>query len=82
VVEIDQVRAGPVIKAAEDSLGLTDVLRAAREHIESGSPFASVAFVSCENDPLPGAKLARLDFLQMDREGETLCFRKGSRPWR
>jgi hypothetical protein len=59
------------LKAAEDSLGLTDVLRAAREHIERGSPFASVASVSSENDPLPGAKLARLDFLQMNHISQT-----------
>jgi hypothetical protein len=54
------------LKAAEASLGLTDVLRAAREHIESGSPFASIASISSEDDPLPGAKLAHLNFLQMD----------------
>lgn len=56
------------LKAAEDTFGPTDVLRAAREHIEKGSPFAFVVSVSSEDDPLPGAKLAHLDFLQMNHE--------------
>lgn len=56
------------LKSAEDTFGLTDVLRAAGEHIENGSPFASVPSLSSEDDPLPGARRARLDFLQMDHE--------------
>jgi hypothetical protein len=60
--------ATSTLKTAEETFGATEVIRAAREHIESGSPFASVASVSSENDPLPGAKLAHLDFLQMDHE--------------
>lgn len=56
------------LKAAEDSFGLTDVLRAAGEHVRNGSAFSSIASVALENDSIPGARLARLDFLQMDHE--------------
>jgi hypothetical protein len=69
------------LKAAEDTFGVTDVLRAAGEHIESGSPFASSASVSSEDDPLPGAKLARLDFLQMDHERQAQVLNSEPEPF-
>jgi hypothetical protein len=66
------------LKAAEDSFGLTDVLRAATEHIENGSPFTATASVSSDNDPLPEARRAHHDFLLMDHEQQARVVRSST----
>jgi len=51
---------------AEQALGRTDALEAARAHIQSGKAFAAIANVSSEDDPVRRVKAALLDLLQMD----------------
>ena len=63
-----------VLDQAEQALGRTDLLHAARAHIKSGRAFLSVVNVSTKDDPLPRIKIAFFDLLQMDhmRQAEAL----------
>lgn len=63
-----------ILDQAEQALGGTDLLHAARAHIKSGKPFAAYASISSENDPLPRVKAALSDLLRMDpiRQAEVL----------
>ena len=51
---------------AEQALGRTDVLEAARAHIQSGKAFAAIANLSSEDDPVRRVKAALFDLQQMD----------------
>ena len=55
-------------------IGDTDVLKAARAHIQSGKSFVAIANVSSEDNPVPRLQLAFLDLSQMDhiRQAEVL----------
>ncbi len=64
-----------ILDQAEQALGATDVLQAARAHIRTGKPFFAIANLSSEDDPLPRVKAALFDLLQMDhmRQAEVLA---------
>ncbi len=64
-----------ILNQAQQTLGGTEVLLAARAHIKSGSPFFAIANVSSEDDPVPRIKVALFDLLQMDhmRQAEILA---------
>jgi hypothetical protein len=51
---------------ATDELGESEVLRAAREHIQGGQPFAAVANTASDDDPLPRMKATLWELAQMD----------------
>jgi hypothetical protein len=51
---------------ADDELGKTEIVSAARAHIESGAHFAAIANLSPENDPISLIKQAFWDFSQLD----------------
>jgi hypothetical protein len=51
---------------AKEELGDSEVLRAARAHIQAGAPFTAVANTSSDDDPLPRIKAALWELSQMD----------------
>jgi hypothetical protein len=73
-------RTGQVAEAlagldhAEQELGDSEVLRAARANIEAGAPYTAVANTSSDIDPLPRIKAALWELSQMDhvRQAEAL----------
>jgi Tetratricopeptide repeat len=67
--------AAATLKAAEESFGDTDVIRAAREQIAARKPFVSGPALVLDQDPLPRIKEAFHDFSQMDHERQSEIFR-------
>jgi hypothetical protein len=64
-----------VLDQAQTELGDTEVLRAAREHIQQGRAFAAIANTSSDDDPLPRIKVALWDLSQMDHVRQAEAFR-------
>lgn len=58
--------AAASLKAAEESLGVTEVLKAAWDYLGKGTPFSGYANTSIDENPVPQVKRALLAFLQMD----------------
>jgi hypothetical protein len=63
-----------LLDRAEEEIGITDVLRAARAHIRNGQSFVAAANISTGDDSLQRVRLALLDLSQMDhiRQAEAL----------
>jgi hypothetical protein len=55
-----------VLDRADGDFGKTDIVNAARTHIESGKRFAALPNLSSEVDPIPRLKAAFWDFGQLD----------------
>ena len=55
-----------ILEQAEQALGSTDTLEAARAHIKSGKAFAAIVNLSSEDDPVRRVKIALFDLQQMD----------------
>jgi hypothetical protein len=69
------------LNQAESAFGRTDMLRAARAHIQSGKRYAASANVSIEDDPVPRLKVALWDFRQLDHQRQAEVFRRTSDPF-
>jgi hypothetical protein len=69
------------LKAAEDSYGLTDVLRAAGETVRKGAPFAAMPVIASERDPISQVRDARLIFLQLDHERQAQVMNSEPEPF-
>jgi hypothetical protein len=59
---------------AEKAVGKTDILKAAREHIQNGKHFAAAVSITFDDNPIPRIKAALFDLSQMDhhRQAEIL----------
>ncbi len=66
--------ANAILSHAEQLIGETDALRAARAHIASGYPYHAPTSVAEDENPAPRIKAALFDLLQMDpmRQAEIL----------
>lgn len=51
---------------ADDQLGKTNIVSAARAHIESGARFAAIANLTSEDDPIPRLQKAFWEFSRLD----------------
>jgi tetratricopeptide (TPR) repeat protein len=70
-----------ILDQAEQALGRTDVLAAARAHIQSGKTFAAIANVLSENDPVRRVKAALFDLQQMDPIQQATVLQPQSEPF-
>ena len=70
-----------VLSQAEQTLGRTDVLKAARIYIESGNPVAATANFSFEEDPLPRVRDALLYLPQLDPMRQAAAVEPSSEPF-
>ena len=62
------------VNQAETELGESEVLAAARVHIEANRPFAAIPNTALEDDPLPRIKQAFWDLSQMDHVRQAEVF--------
>jgi hypothetical protein len=67
--------AAAVLNHAEQTIGRSDVLHAARAQIQSGQSFAGAASTSSEGDSVQRVKAALFDLRQMDPEQQATVLR-------
>jgi hypothetical protein len=73
--------ATAILSLAEQELGSSEVLQAARAHIQSGTPFNATASVSSDDDPVPRIKDALWTLSQMDHMRQATVFKLPPEPF-